>query len=152
MSAVTLSRITADDIKIYADIENSVIDPKTYPWTVTSEEAAERIGDKNFSYFIKKDGRIVGNLRYRMKAPDHAYITSIVVRPEFQGQGIGREAMEILISGELNGVRRIDLVTHPDNTKAIAMYTKLGFVAESKKENYYGDGEPRLVMSKTLEP
>ena len=51
---------------------------------------------------------------------------------------------------EFRDVKRIDLVTHPDNIKAIALYQSLGFAIESRKENYYGDGEPRIVMARIL--
>lgn len=43
---------------------------------------------------------------------------------------------------------KIDLVTHPENTKAIRLYESLGFKIAERKENYYGDGEPRVVLVK----
>jgi len=42
--------------------------------------------------------------------------------------------------------KRIELVTHPDNP-ALKLYESLGFTVESRKENYWGDGEPRLVLA-----
>jgi ribosomal-protein-alanine N-acetyltransferase len=41
---------------------------------------------------------------------------------------------------------RVDLVTHPQNDIALKLYTSLGFKVESREENYFGDGEPRLVL------
>jgi ribosomal-protein-alanine N-acetyltransferase len=49
---------------------------------------------------------------------------------------------------EAKGCARIDLVTHPDNAAAIALYGSLGFALESRKEDYFGDGEPRVVMQR----
>jgi ribosomal-protein-alanine N-acetyltransferase len=58
---------------------------------------------------------------------------------------LARKAM-IHVLNEIELVKRIDLVTHPDNTKAINLYESLGFKIESTIENYFGDGEPRIVM------
>jgi ribosomal protein S18 acetylase RimI-like enzyme len=49
---------------------------------------------------------------------------------------------------ELKIFKRLDLVVHPDNIGAIKLYNSLGFETESLKENYFGDGEPRLIMIK----
>lgn len=149
MSLITFQKVTEKDLVTYMNIENSAVVPKIYPWVVSMEEAKERINDEYPTLFIKKDGDIVGNVRYSLSGPDNAYIKAISIKPEFQGQGIATEAMRHLIEGELKNVQRIDLVTHPENEKAVAMYSKLGFIIESRKENYYGDGEPRIVMART---
>ena len=69
-----------------------------------------------------------------------------MVIPEFQGQGVAREVLTRLLK-ELKDVKRVDLVTHPDNQKALQLYQSLGFIVESRKENYFGDGEPRLILA-----
>ncbi len=70
-----------------------------------------------------------------------------MVLPEHQGQGIAKIAMEYILS-EIGEAKRIDLVTHPENNKAVNLYASLGFAIESRKEDYFGDGEPRIVMVK----
>jgi len=49
---------------------------------------------------------------------------------------------------KFKNTERIDLAAHPDNFRAIKLYQSLGFAIESRKENYYGDGEPRLILVK----
>lgn len=83
---------------------------------------------------------------YQMKSPDHAYISGLVIRPEFQGRGLATEAMEKVLE-ELKDVTTIDLVTHPDNARAITLYESLGFSISERIENYFDDGEPRVVMT-----
>jgi ribosomal-protein-alanine N-acetyltransferase len=80
-----------------------------------------------------------------MKGPDHAYIDGILVKPSHQGRGLGRAATVKLLE-ELKDIPLVDLVTHPDNERAIKLYESLGFVVGERKENYFGDGEPRIVM------
>jgi ribosomal protein S18 acetylase RimI-like enzyme len=72
---------------------------------------------------------------------------SIVVVPEKQGKGYGKEIMKKLL--ELANGNNIRLVTHPKNRIAIAYYLKSGFEIYGWKENYYGDGEPRLLLRRT---
>ena len=84
---------------------------------------------------------------YEKNDNGNIYIGGLVVSPRFQGQGIAREAM-IIVLEKFKDVKRIDLVTHPDNIGAVNLYQSLGFIAESRKENYYGDGEPRIVMAR----
>jgi ribosomal protein S18 acetylase RimI-like enzyme len=74
-----------------------------------------------------------------------AYLSNIAVDPDFRRRGIARAATVFLLE-EAKGCARIDLVTHPDNAAAIALYRSLGFEVESRKENYFGDGQPRVVM------
>ena len=83
-----------------------------------------------------------------MKAEDNAEITGLMVDPRYQNQGIGREALTTIL-GELKEVKRIDLVTHPENESALSLYQSFGFQIESRVEDYYGDGQPRLVLVKT---
>jgi ribosomal-protein-alanine N-acetyltransferase len=53
----------------------------------------------------------------------------------------------LFILEKCKGSNRIDLVTHPENSSALELYSSLGFKVESRQENYFGDGEPRLVLA-----
>ncbi len=90
-------------------------------------EGDEMIG--SFS-FIEKNGEVE--------------IKQLLVLPQYQGKGYGRE----LVKESLNLVKgkRVWLVTHPKNTPAIITYLKAGFIINEWKENYYGDGQPRLLF------
>ncbi len=118
-----------------------------YPASTTQEEALNEL-TRSKVYFIKREGQIVGNIGYEMKAEDSAEITGLMVDPRYQNQGIGREALTAILD-ELKGIKRIELVTHPENESAISLYQSLGFHIESRIEDYYGDGQPRFVLTKT---
>jgi [ribosomal protein S18]-alanine N-acetyltransferase len=111
---------------------------------LTRAEWSEALS-KNTTYFIKDDDTVVGEVSYEIKDLSHAYIDGLVVSPSFQGQGIARKAIELVLE-ELKNIQEIDLVTHPENVKAIKLYESLGFNIESRIENYFGDGEPRVRM------
>ena len=141
-----LKKATVEDIPILLEIERSVSGSKIYSPMLDESEWREEL-TKGVVYLIEKDSKVVGSLSYEKKGDDHVYISGLVIVPEFQGQGIGREVLTVLLK-QFENVKRVDLVTHPDNTVALTLYESLGFVVESRKEDYYGDGEPRLVLVK----
>lgn len=97
-------------------------------------------------FLIEDESGVIGNLSYERKNDDHIYISGLVVDPHFQGKGVGRQVLTFLLE-RLKDIKRIDLVTHPNNQAALHLYQSLGFVIESRKENYFGDGQPRLVLA-----
>jgi len=98
-------------------------------------------------FLIQSDGKTIGTVSYEMKGRGHASLDGLIVHPGYRKRGIATKAVEFLLS-ELKGVKRIDLPVHPENSTALGMYLKLGFKIEGRKENYYGDGEPRLILAR----
>lgn len=143
---INLRKATVDDLKTLVLIEKSLLNLKTYSALVTEDEWKKELS-KSVVYLIKKDGAVVGNISYELKENNHAYLSGFAIMPEFQGQGIGREVLRKILE-ELKDMDRIDLVTHPHNTSAIMLYLSLGFIIEAWKDNYFGDGEPRIVLVK----
>ena len=143
--AIKLKRATEKDIPAMLEIEKSVVGTKIYSGLAGREDAVKELAE-NIYYLIERDGKVVGDIAYQIKDTNHAYISGLAIAKEFQVQGIARQAMQILLE-MLNDVKSIDLVTHPENEKAISLYKSLGFkqIGESM-ENYFGDGEPRIKM------
>lgn len=149
MNELTLERMTNKDVDEFLALEKRVSVPKIYNPIQTADEALEEIRD-NELFFIKKGPVVVGTIAYQTKSDGSAYISNMSVVPEYQKQGIARMAMEMIL-GIIGATPRIWLVTHPENVKALNLYTSLGFVVEKQVENYYGDGEPRLVLAKRMD-
>jgi len=81
-----------------------------------------------------------------MKDEHHVYLSGLAIMPQFQGKGIARQAIKMILE-KLKDVELIDLMTHPENEKAINLYSSLGFKKTGEKyQNYFGDGEPRIKM------
>lgn len=144
--AIDLQKATVNDVEIFLALEQSVAHLKTYSAITNKKEALNEFKSSTI-YFIKKDDAIVGSIEYQMKNADNAYVSGLVVEPHFQGQGIARAALTKVLE-ELNDIKRIDLVTHPHNTPALMLYLSLGFIIEAWKDNYFGDGEPRIMLAK----
>ena len=149
MPEITFQKATMEDLDIYVELEKSVSNSKIYR-SVTDKDKARKWMENNEVYFIKKDGVIVGSTDYRMENPNYAHLGGLVIDPKFQGQGIARKAIEFRLN-KLKDVKRIDLVTHPHNSKIIGLYLSYGFIIEAWKDNHFGDGEPRIVLARELQ-
>jgi ribosomal protein S18 acetylase RimI-like enzyme len=146
---VTTMQIASEaDIDVLIDIESSVPKSIIYTPMVTERAWKEELAE-NTVEIIRLGDVAVGSIAYEEKSPDHIYISGIIVRPEYQGRGIATKAIKEVLA-KYPDAERIDLVTHPDNP-ALKLYESLGFVVEERKENYWGEGQPRLILARIKE-
>jgi ribosomal protein S18 acetylase RimI-like enzyme len=139
-------RATPADAGRFAAHEQGVANPRLYGPPLDRDACAREITN-NVVYFVEVDGALAATAAWKLREDGSAYLSSIAVHPDFRRRGIARAATLFLLE-EAKGCARIDLVTHPDNAAAIALYRSLGFAVESRQENYFGDGEPRVVMAR----
>ena len=63
-------------------------------WTLFPlEQAAEALKNTSFMCCLKKDGKTIGLVRVIWDHGYVVYIADVIVRPEFQGNGLGRVLM-----------------------------------------------------------
>ena len=141
---IKLVEASKSDVDKFIELDRKVSGKKIYSPIVDRDEMLAEF-DKNKMFLIKREGTVVGTIMYEMKDSSHAYISGLVIDQDMQRQGVGRASMKLLLD-KLKGVTRIDMVTHPDNDAALSLYESLGFSVESRRENYFNDGEPRLVL------
>jgi len=134
------------DAETLVAIEQQVGELRTYGKPFALDDALEKLRTNQF-YLIQLDNVTVGTAALHIRADNSVYFSNIAILPTHRGHGLGRAAMSFLLAKSGNAPR-IDLVTHPENAAALRLYTSLGFTVESRKENYFGDGEPRLVLAK----
>lgn len=147
MENVSFYRATLEDLDKFLEIEKSAALLKTYSAITEKNEAKKEI-ENNFVYLIKIGDEVVGSTMYEMKNKDCAYLSGLIVSPRFRRRGIARQAI-IYRLNELKNIKRIEVLTHPHNSTIIKLYLSFGFIIESWKDNYYGDGEPRIMLSLT---
>ncbi len=145
MATINLERAAPVDAELYYRLEQTVAGQKTYS-TFTDVEKIKKKLTENIVYFIELSNEYVGAVEYEFPESNHAYISGLFVDPKYQKQGIAKQVMNLILE-ELKGVQKIDLVVHPENIAAVHLYQSLGFVHGERKENYFGDGEPRITMA-----
>lgn len=147
MLEISLRQAKDENIERFIEIEQAA-DSKTYSAMTTDKEWKDELIKQNAKiYAIILSDEIVGDVSYEIKENSTAYISGLCVDHELRGQGIGKQAIGLILD-ELKNYKRIELVTHPENKNAIKLYSSFGFSIEKQMENYFGDGEPRILMIK----
>ena len=129
------------------------IEPRAYahPWTRAIFKDCLRVGYNCWLYEREGDILAYGVMSV---AVGEAHILNLTVRPESQGQGLGRKLLEHF----LNLARRhnADLVlleVRPSNTAALALYSGMGFNEIGVRKGYYpgpSGREDALVLALNL--
>jgi RimJ/RimL family protein N-acetyltransferase len=128
---------------LFASTDQVLTTPEEYVMTIEDEK-------KWINGFAKQpaalllvaeyDGKVVGLLdfctRPRRKAA-HSGELGISVHPDYQGQGIGKTLLSVLLdwAKEHKQVEKVFLNVFATNAKAIALYKKLGFIEECRQVN-----------------
>lgn len=145
---IHLQRATDKEWQIVAKMEKSAGSDLFFPLT-DKKEILDYIKDSTV-YITHYKNNVVGTVSYEIKKDGVVYFNGLIVLPEYRCHGIAKLAMKQVLS-ELNDKKLFELVVHPKNTPALIVYLKLGFLVKAWKDNYYGDGTPRLILEKRRE-
>ena len=111
------------------------------------DDYAPLIADGAVSVVEDAEGGIAAILVLLPK-PDHLLLDNIAVRPDRQGQGLGRRLVEFADSEARRlGYAELRLYTHATMTENIALYLRLGFVETGRGHDA---GYDRVFMVKRL--
>lgn len=79
--------------------------------------------------------------------PGEGWIVSAAVLPAHRGGGVATRLTRALLDACAGrGMTEVRLTVHPGNPAAVGLYRKLGFAVVGEEADYFGLGEPRLVM------
>ncbi|MCU0652751.1 MAG: GNAT family N-acetyltransferase [Candidatus Pacebacteria bacterium] len=143
MLNISIKEAAIGDADEYVELEKKV-GGRTY-FGLTKNEFIEEFTTRKI-YLFKLGDKTIGHLSLKIDEKG-AHLGGFAVEPEYQGKGYGREGLRLVLEA-VKDVPRIDLVTHPENSKSIHLYQSYGFEIVERRENYWGDGEPRVVLVK----
>jgi ribosomal protein S18 acetylase RimI-like enzyme len=96
---------------------------------------------------FEADGTITALIVLLLK-PDHLLLDNIAVRPDRQGQGLGRRLVAFAeTEARRLGYSELRLYTHATMTENIALYTRLGFRETGRGREA---GYDRVFMAKPI--
>jgi ribosomal protein S18 acetylase RimI-like enzyme len=112
------------------------------------DDYARRIDDGTVSVLEMAAGVLAG-LIVLLPGSDHLLLDNVAVRPERQGEGIGRRLIAFAESEARRlGYRELRLYTHVMMVENIALYRRLGFAETGRGRQA---GYDRVFMTKRLE-
>lgn len=141
---ITLKKCNKEDWKIVKRMEKSAKSKLFHP--IEREEEIKEYIAKSKVYIILQKNNPIGTVSYKIKRDGHIMFNGLTVLPKYRNKGIGLAAVKKIL--RKTGGRKAELVTHPENTPALIIYLKLGFKLKGWKDNYFGDGEPRVILWK----
>ncbi len=99
-----------------------------------------------------EDGDAVGfTIGAASSDPTVGWVLRLKVREDRQRQGCATALLCAVLERLLDGgVRTVRLTVAPENEPARALYAGFGFLEEAVLPDYFGPGEDRLLLARTL--
>ncbi|WP_070971231.1 GNAT family N-acetyltransferase [Vibrio sonorensis] len=122
-----------------------------FPWDV--EQIAEIAQQRSNLTVVKDNDKVVafGNL-YNVVANESAFVGNIIVSDEYKGKGIGKRLLEFMINECREGHNAVPhLSVFNYNTRAMLLYTKLGFKPYDVEQRANHKGEPVVLIHMRME-
>lgn len=146
MTNISFRKVEKDkDWEILLNLEKRAAKNSPYYLAFTNIEDLKKFVGKSIAYIMFDGTRSIGHIEYELRSADLAEITGFVLLPEHRGKGLGKilfgKAMD-----DLAKIKQIFLMTHPENSVALRVYLSAGFKVKEWKDNYYGNGQPRLRL------
>ena len=139
-----------DDLAAVSKIEQEVFGDFAYP-LFYFRQAFDVFGDL-FHVAETEEGEIVGYiLGILPSGSQEGWILSLAVQKENRRKGIAKILVEsVLTMLSHKGARSVLLTVEPDNEETITFYRNLHFHEIKREDNYFGNGETRIVMRRNL--
>ena len=145
MKDLLLQQAIKSDWTILATLEKKAASEVFHALT-DEQEIKDYIKDSEV-FFIILDGKKIGTISYEKKDNDYVHFNGLTVIHKYRRKGIASWAIRNILNN-IKNKKTINLVVHPKNTPAILVYLKAGFEIEDWKNDFFGDGEPRLSLVK----
>ena len=141
---IKFTKVEIKDWKVLRTLEEGAASDMFAP--CNGEEGYKKYILESNVFIITNENKPMGTISYKNQDNGLILINGLTIMPEHRGRGIAKLAMNKLLNEV--GNKNFELVVHPRNTPALLIYLSLGFSIIEWKENYFGDGEPRLYLQR----
>jgi len=127
---IKIRPMTIRDLPAVADVDAAAFDPL---WHNSQPALNWAYQQATFSMVAESAQGLIGYL-ISTQNPYGAHLARLAVRPEAQGQGVGKALVSELIQGlARRGAARLTVNTQDDNFPSMALYKRLGFIATGER-------------------
>ncbi len=148
--AIILKQASSEALDEVMEIENTCFGADAF----SRRQIAYLITRAKGIFFIAEyNGMTAGYLSFIISRRHHTgRIYSVAVAPGHRGLGLADTLMDKTIAyAKEQNLRAVFLEVRTDNTAAIRLYEKKGFITRSVKQHYYHDGAPAYKMALFLQ-
>lgn len=124
-------------------------------WTTTPGWTREHFEEelaspRSYLAVHEEEGRVAGYAGYQ-RIPPEAQVTTVAVRPDLAGRGLGRRLVGHLVeSARREGLTRMTLEVSEKNEPALKLYKTAGFKVVGRRAKFYNDASDALLMDLIL--
>jgi ribosomal protein S18 acetylase RimI-like enzyme len=126
------------------------------PWTTLGRDYAESLAllrdPGREVYVAERDGELSGFAILCVTGAFVGYLQSVVVDPRFRGEGIGTELIALAEERIFRVSPNVFICVSSFNTKARALYERLGYTYVGALTDYIVRGHDELLFRKTRGP
>jgi ribosomal protein S18 acetylase RimI-like enzyme len=142
MNKITLKQVTEKEWKDVAILEKKSAS-KTFK-AFNREDDVKKYIKNSQVFFIILDKEKIGTVSFE-KEKNSIHFNGLTILKKYRKQGLGSKAIKKVLD-KIKDKKKLYLVVHPENNSAIIVYLKSGFKIKEWKNNYFGDGEARLLL------
>ena len=137
-----------DDIALMAEVEQEAY---PYPWSAAILRDCFHAGHWGWTAWLRGELAAYAVVQAVL---DEAHLLNVCTAPAWQGQGVGRGMLQVVMQQCLEReMARMLLEVRASNTPALGLYRSLGFQPEGVRKGYYpasGGREDAVLMSRVL--
>ncbi|MCU1605724.1 MAG: rimI [Modestobacter sp.] len=149
MAPVTLRDMTRADLPAVLELEEELFAPDTWTAAMYRDELA-RTDTRHYLVAVDDAGRVVGYAGL-IAYPEEAHIATVGVTGSVQGQGIGAQLLDALLTEADTRSQVVLLEVRADNEVAQGLYRRRGFAEIGRRRGYYQpSGADAVVMSREV--
>ena len=129
------------------DLERALaIEEASYKQPWTEGIFRDELGTTGRVYLVAEEGQHMVGFGGLMLVDNEAHLTTVVVRPDRRGTGVGtRLTLALVEAGLAAGARSLTLEVRVSNKAAQALYQRFGMAPVGVRKHYYLD-EDALIM------
>jgi ribosomal-protein-alanine N-acetyltransferase len=106
---------------------------------------------KEYMLISRSKNEVNGYIIGAISSDNTGWVLSLAVIPQSRNKGIGKMLVKSLIDQFIErGLKKILLTVNPENKTAKRLFSSFGFTPLSTYSNYFGNGEPRILMELSL--
>jgi [ribosomal protein S18]-alanine N-acetyltransferase len=135
---VELRPLVREDLPRCAELEK-ILFPDDDPWSVHAFQQELESGNFYIGAYVDPDGLVGYAGMSEVGSPDNmeCEVHTIGVDPAFQGRGIGKAMLQVLLDRADQAHAPVFLEVRTDNVPAITLYQKHGFEQIGLRRRYY---------------
>jgi ribosomal-protein-alanine N-acetyltransferase len=121
------------------------------PWSWTPGRVARNLGQRDTLVLTARDAERLAGFAIMQFGQEHAHLSLLAVRPDYQRQGVARRMLEWLTASALTaGIASVHLELRETNLGARRFYLKQGFAETVRIPSYYRGVETAVRMLREI--